>query len=59
MDNEKDKLIRKARAYERHLGIQPNDMRDIDYNDLKEYTDALREDYLADAQARRIIKQMK
>lgn len=59
MDNEKERLIRRARAYERHLGIEPNDMRGIDYNDLEWYVDGLREDYLADAMARRIIKQAK
>jgi hypothetical protein len=59
MDNEKDRLIRRARAYERHLGIQPNDMRGIDYNDLERYVDGLREDYRIDAMARRIIKPVK
>lgn len=59
MDNEKERLIRRARAYERYLGIKPNDMRDIDYNDLEWYVDGLRDDYRIDAMARRIIKQVK
>jgi RecA-family ATPase len=56
---DREHLIRKARAYEKHLGIQPNDMRNIPDNDLQDYVNGLREDYLANAMANRIIRQIK